>query len=161
MPLPRGFYTLAPWKRDIFLGSSPVLVILEAHLWTSKLLVTMGYGIGMMSRGAREDRLLYSKEEALFVSSYLHAIAIKYCKLYTEEYLLPSQVKLTLGHHLHLLGTANREEVNLFPEYSLIHGLKMEFGEDNCIFVSVVSEKEECYHYLVPTSYSSIVGVNL
>ena len=40
--------------RAYFLGSSLVLVILEVHLQTSKLLVTTGYSKGMTSREARE-----------------------------------------------------------------------------------------------------------
>ena len=40
-----------------------------------------------------------------------------------------------------------------------IHGLTQEYAEDNLNFVTVISEKEGCYHYLVPASNSYIVGL--
>ena len=55
MQLTRDFYTLAPQKIDAFLVSSPILVILEAHLKIAKLLVVTGYAKEMISREARED----------------------------------------------------------------------------------------------------------
>ena len=68
----------------------------------------MGYSIGLVSREAREDTSCII---------LLHVITINYCKFYAEESSLLSQIELTLGYHLHLLGTAVREEeVHLFLE---------------------------------------------
>ena len=67
-----------------------------------------------------------------------------------------------MGHHLHLLETAIREEeVHLSPEYSIDSQVDRGFGEHNLYFVTVVGEEESSCHNLIPASYRYTVGVNL
>ena len=93
----------------------------------------------------------------------LHAIVKKILQVVHRELFIVFSSKANIRSSLTIFWEQLLGKKKYFSSWDTqsIHGLTQEFREDNVYFVTVVSEKEECYHYLVPSSYSYIVGDNL